>query len=164
MYCWLTHNKMIYRIPSTSPEFNISTLLRMDSLATKSFLMDYRAEKLHSSNSWYPPGELILSINTEMFSVLPPLQFAFWCLYLKHSHIIRVSVTCLASGSDCHNLRITLNVQGKAIPLQAWSGLEGSRKLRFPEYMTTVQGGGKVVSLMHRPPLPPENAPGTNLC
>jgi hypothetical protein len=40
-------------------------------------------------------------------------------------------------------------------PLQAWSGPEGSRKLRFPDFMKTAQDGGKVVSLMHRPPLPP---------
>jgi len=25
---------------------------------------------------------------------------------------------------------------GKAIPLQAWTGLEGSRRLRFPDFMT----------------------------
>ena len=31
-----------------------------------------------------------------------------------------------------------------------WSGPEGSRKLRFPDFMTTAQGGGKVVSLTHR--------------
>ena len=29
--------------------------------------------------------------------------------------------------------------KGKAVPLQAWSGPEGSRKLRFPDFMTTVQ-------------------------
>ena len=34
--------------------------------------------------------------------------------------------------------------KGKAVPLQAWSGPEGSRKLRFPDFMTTVQDGGKV--------------------
>ena len=34
----------------------------------------------------------------------------------------------------------------KAVQLQAWSGPEGSRKLRFPDYMTTAQDGGKVVS------------------
>ena len=39
--------------------------------------------------------------------------------------------------------------QGKTIPLQAWSGPEGSRKLRFPDFMTTAQDGGKVVSLTH---------------
>ena len=53
---------------------------------------------------------------------------------------------------------------GKAVPLQAWSGPEGSRKLRFPDFMTTAQDGGKVVSLTHRPPLPPGNAPGTHFC
>jgi len=42
--------------------------------------------------------------------------------------------------------------KGKAVPFQAWSGPEGSRKLRFPDFMTTAQNGGKVVSLTHRPP------------
>ena len=45
--------------------------------------------------------------------------------------------------------------EGKAVSLQAWSGPEGSRKLRFPDFMTTAKDGGKVVSLTHRPPLPP---------
>jgi hypothetical protein len=52
----------------------------------------------------------------------------------------------------------------KAVSLQAWSGPEGSRKLRFPDFMTTAQVGGKVVSLTHRPPLPPGNTPGTHFC
>jgi hypothetical protein len=43
----------------------------------------------------------------------------------------------------------------RAVPLQAWSGPERSRKLRFPDFMTTAQDGCKVVSLTHRPPLPP---------
>jgi hypothetical protein len=43
-------------------------------------------------------------------------------------------------------------------------GPEGSSKLRFPDYMTTAQDDGKVVSLTHRPPLPPGNAPGTHFC
>jgi hypothetical protein len=54
--------------------------------------------------------------------------------------------------------------KGKAVPLQAWSGPEVSRELRFPDYMTMAQDGGKVVSLKHRPPLPPGNAPGTHFC
>jgi len=53
--------------------------------------------------------------------------------------------------------------KGKAVPLKARSGPEGSRKLRFPDYMTTEQDGGKV-SLTHRPPLPPGNTPGTHFC
>jgi hypothetical protein len=51
----------------------------------------------------------------------------------------------------------------KTVLSQAWSGPEGSRKLRFPDFMTT-QDGGKVVSLMHRPPLPAGNTPGTHFC
>jgi hypothetical protein len=42
--------------------------------------------------------------------------------------------------------------KGKAVLLRAWSGPHGSRKLRFPDYMTTAQDSGKVVSLTHRPP------------
>jgi hypothetical protein len=55
-------------------------------------------------------------------------------------------------------------VKGKAVPLQAWSGPEGSMKLRFPDLMTTAQDLGKVVSLTHRPPLPLGKTPGTNFC
>ena len=53
-------------------------------------------------------------------------------------------------------------IRGKSVPLQAWSGPEGSRKLRFPDFMTTAQDVGKVVSLTHRPP--PGNTPGTHFC
>jgi len=52
--------------------------------------------------------------------------------------------------------------KGKAVPLQAWSGPEGSRKLRFPDFMTTAKDGGKVANLTHRPPSPSGNAPGTH--
>jgi hypothetical protein len=54
--------------------------------------------------------------------------------------------------------------RGKAVPLQAWSGPEASRELRFPDFMTTAQDGGKVVSLTHRPSLPSENTAGTHFC
>ena len=39
---------------------------------------------------------------------------------------------------------------------ESWRCPERSRKLRFPDYMTTAQDGGKVVSHTHRPPLPQE--------
>jgi hypothetical protein len=55
-------------------------------------------------------------------------------------------------------------VKGKAVPLQAWNGPEGSTKLRFPDFLTTAQNGGKFVSLTHLPPLPPGNTPGTHFC
>ena len=53
---------------------------------------------------------------------------------------------------------------GKEVPLRAWSGPECSRKLRFPDFVTTAQNGSKVVSLTHRPNFPPGNAPGIHFC
>jgi len=50
----------------------------------------------------------------------------------------------------------------KAVPLQAWSDPERSRKLRFSDFITTAQGGGNIVSLTHRPYLSPGNSPGTH--
>ena len=54
--------------------------------------------------------------------------------------------------------------KGKQVPLQAWSGPEGSRKLRIPDFMTKALEVGKVISLTHRPHLPPQNSPGTLFC
>jgi hypothetical protein len=54
--------------------------------------------------------------------------------------------------------------KGKAVPLQAWGGPEGSRKLSFPDFLTMAQDSGKVVSLTHRPHLHPGNTPGTHFC
>ena len=54
--------------------------------------------------------------------------------------------------------------KGKAVPLQAWIGPEGSRKLRFPDFVKTAQDVGKVVSRTHWPPLSPGYTPGTHFC
>jgi len=37
--------------------------------------------------------------------------------------------------------------KGKAVPLKAWAGPEGSRKLRFPDFVTTAQDGGRLSAL-----------------
>jgi len=44
------------------------------------------------------------------------------------------------------------HMESKAVPLQAWSGPVGSRKLTLPDFMTTAQDIGKVLPFM---PLPP---------
>ena len=36
---------------------------------------------------------------------------------------------------------------GKAVPLQVWTVPEGSRKLRFPDFMTTAQDGVRLSAL-----------------
>ena len=81
--------------------------------------------------------------------------------------MIKMGVVIVDHGQNtisCNKYSIQYKAKGKAVPLQAWSGPEGSRKLRFPDIMTTAQDGGKVVSLTHRPPLPPGNTPGTHFC
>jgi hypothetical protein len=72
---------------------------------------------------------------------------------------------------NTHPIRLKVKItliqhiyKGKAVPLQAWSGPEGSRKLRFPDFTTTAQDGGKVVGLTHWLPLPPGSIPGTHFC
>jgi len=87
--------------------------------------------------------------------------------------VIVCLLACITSTIQATEGRMLVNsvsvlihaeVKGKAVPLQALSGPEGSRKLRFTDYMTTAQVGGKVVSPTHRPTLPPGNAPGTHFC
>ena len=89
----------------------------------------------------------------------------YWFVYLRKENKGR-KIVCMMKedkkegNTDGSNERIDeshILCKGKAVPLQAWTGPEGSRKLRFPDFMTTAQDGGKVVSLTHRPPLPPGN-------
>jgi hypothetical protein len=51
--------------------------------------------------------------------------------------------------------------KGKAVPVQAWTGPEGSRRLS-PIFQDNRQM--KVASSRHRPPLSAGNIPGTHLC
>ena len=67
-------------------------------------------------------------------------------------------VTCLLNDPQ------SSKSEGKAVPLQASFGPECSRKLWFPNFMTTAKDGGKVVSLTHRLPLPPGNILGSRFC
>jgi hypothetical protein len=53
---------------------------------------------------------------------------------------------------------------GKAFPLQAWTGPEGSMRLKLTDFKKTLHEGGRVVKPRRRPPLHPENIPCTNLC
>jgi len=45
-----------------------------------------------------------------------------------------------------HSMPICM-VKGKAVPLQAWTGPEGSRKLRFPDFVIKTQDGGRLSAL-----------------
>jgi hypothetical protein len=100
------------------------------------------------------------------------LDILFALSYLNYRYVTNIchwrslgnSVAVTGPLTQFHQLPPNCHVKGKAVPLQAWSGPEVSRKLRFPDYMTTAQDGVKVVSLKHRPPLPPGNIPGNHFC
>jgi len=42
---------------------------------------------------------------------------------------------------------LTILKKGKAVPLQAWTGPEGSRKLSFPDFVTMTKDGGRLSAL-----------------
>ena len=69
-----------------------------------------------------------------------------------------VGITPAARGHIC---KVCI---GKATPLQAWTGPEGSSRFRPPNFKTIAHESGKVVSRTHRPPLPPGNIPGIHFC
>jgi len=41
----------------------------------------------------------------------------------------------------------TVKGKGKAVPLQAWTGPDGSRKLSFPDFVTTARDGSRLSAL-----------------
>ena len=47
----------------------------------------------------------------------------------------------------CIYIYIFKKKKGKAVLLQAWSGPEASRKLRFPDFVTVAQDGGRLSAL-----------------
>jgi len=44
-------------------------------------------------------------------------------------------------------VRLSQCKKGKAVPLQAWTGPEGTGKSMFPDFVTTVQHGGSLSAL-----------------
>ena len=98
-----------------------------------------KREYIHQSQ------ELLMKWNIKFEILLVP------ALLTSYSKVSRLCLPCC-------------KIPGKAVPLQAWSDPEASRKLRFPDFMTTAQDGGKVVRLMHQLPLHPGTTLGTHFC
>ena len=66
----------------------------------------------------------------------------FFCLFVLVESKWRQNVY------KSHHYRQRQQIQHKkAVPLQAWRGPEGSRKLRFPHFVTTAQDGGRLSAL-----------------
>ena len=57
---------------------------------------------------------------------------------------VTITVSCknlileVAVQSTACDILLTKLMKQQAVPLQAWSDPEGSRKLRFPDFMTTA--------------------------
>ena len=73
------------------------------------------------------------------------------CYRMESLHPPGHSVTGVMPGDT---IKRTSRIKGKAVPLQAWTGPEGSGNLTFPDFMTKAQEVGKAVSLRPRPHLP----------
>ena len=66
------------------------------------------------------------------------MQFTSWHCVLR---------SCMQDHPIELQCKLCCCKKGKAAPLQAWTGPEGSRKLRFPDFVTTAQDGGRLSAL-----------------
>ena len=74
-------------------------------------------------------------------SVCKPFRSTEYVLCINYSANVRSSSRTLLHGVGI------LYKKGKAVPLQARRGPEGSKKLRFPDFVTTAQVGGRLPAL-----------------
>jgi hypothetical protein len=67
---------------------------------------------------------------------------------MKYQHIFILLITEEKLKRTFNSAHFTLlRGKGKAVPLQAWTGPEGSRKLKLPDFVTTAQDGGRLSAL-----------------
>ena len=94
-------------------------------------------------------------------------------LHKKTSHVDKFYITYCKKREGKKNVRTAAatamatqctgeSKKGKAVPIQAWTGPEVSRKLRFPDFVTTAQDGGRLSALRTGRLYPPGNTPGTH--
>ena len=85
----------------------------------------------------------LLEISTKYEKFIFTTQFMDWFIDSLIDQPISQLVLRLL-----HCISVTqVEGKGKAVPLQAWTGPEGSRKLRFPDFMTTAKDGGRLSAL-----------------
>ena len=81
--------------------------------------------------------------SSQITSYIISLYSFIWLVFITGTDSVYSAVQ-----TECLHISVSSSVHARSGPVC-------SRKLRFPDYMTTAEDGGKVVSLTHRPPLPP---------
>ena len=95
---------------------------------------------------WWSNRDSSCHPGSSLWSKLRKIQIIIQKLCAFHGR----KSTCLLEGFMLCNRPIWNWVEvkkGKAVPLQVWSGPEGSRKLRFPDFVTTAQDWGRLSAL-----------------
>ena len=77
------------------------------------------------------------------------IMVAYYKTNRTHIHCVDKTEDAGVSAKlgEIYTNHYTLKVKGRAVPLQAWTGPEVLRKLRFPDFVTTAQDGGRLSAL-----------------
>ena len=150
--------------------YSLSTLLNNIHRYLRSFYCKYRVTSAnnHCTEQILSPSLKTWDNHANMYGTNLLLQVK--CSHRNTPHLYKVRQLPSAGGfykmrQKCYiRQKCCLNSVVKISPITGPRCPEGSRKLRFPDYVTMAQDGGKVVSLMHRPLLPLGNTPGTHFC
>jgi len=80
---------------------------------------------------------LLLCCSGEICEVMGHVPVLFVVKMSECSYLLVLSVRCNISEAAERNLtKFGIEVKGKAIQLQPWTGPEGSRRIRFPDFKT----------------------------
>jgi len=109
----------------------------------------------HNNTNWSVYFCFSPLLSTKMYTELNVPQIFVKLLVLNHviTTLIQAKMFAifLQSSASCQSISAAQQgsefVKGKAVPLQAWTGPEGSRKLRLPDFVTTAQDGGRLPAL-----------------
>jgi hypothetical protein len=99
-----------------------------------------------SEGYWLPTPSASFPLTSPPVCHCVPSHFN-WTLLTQSTQLITPTRHTSVAGSVPHVTSLDRAVKAKAVPLQAWSGPESSRKLRFPDFITTAQDGGKLSAL-----------------
>ena len=87
---------------------------------------------------------LLVHVSVTYFYGILLLYIIFYVLHSSKNTSLKMATI---DGRNLWEATLFIKGKGKADPLQAWTGSEVSRKLRFPDFVTTAQDGGRLSAL-----------------